>query len=58
MDIISNRSKLNSIVEDINTSVDPYIRMRSFYIQNRRKNNINQKFLYDQEEKEFENLLK
>ena len=47
--------------EDVNTSSDPYIKMRSFYIQNRRNNIFldteYKNMLIDQEEEEFEKLL-
>ena len=61
LDVIDKRSKFSNIFEDINSSSDPYVKMRSMYIQNRRKSLFSNKE-YEQnmlkkEEEEFEKLL-
>ena len=61
LDAIDKRSKLSNIFEDINSSSDPYIKMRSMYIQNRRKSLFSdkeyEKNILREEEEEFEKLL-
>ena len=61
IDSVNKRTNFSNVITDINTSSDPYIKMRSFYLQRRRKeilidndyeikNNL-------EEDKEFEKLL-
>ena len=61
LDAINKRSNLTNFFEDVNSSNDPYVKMRSIYIQNRRKNLFSdqeyEKKLLKQEEEEFEKLL-
>ena len=61
LDAINKRSKLTNFFEDVNSSNDPYVKMRSIYIQNRRKSLFSdqeyEKKLLKQEEEEFEKLL-
>ena len=61
LDVINKRSKLTNFFEDVNSSNDPYVNMRSIYIQNRRKSLFSdqeyEKKLLKQEEEEFEKLL-
>ena len=58
---IDKRSKFTNIIDDINSSPDPYSKFRSFYIQNRRKNLLvsddYENKLIKKEEEEFEKLL-
>lgn len=61
VEAIDKRSNLSLVFEDFNSSADPYIKLRSLYLQNRRndlylsKDYKNQ--LLKEEEEEFENLL-
>ena len=60
INIIALREKLSGTLESVYNSSDPYIKMRSFYIQNRRANVYNNKYnKYKDEEKDqaFEQLL-
>ncbi len=61
INLIDKRSNLSNIVDDINSSSDPYIKMRSIYLQNRQKSLFFDKEyeeqLYKKEEEEFEKLL-
>ena len=55
------RTKFSNIIDDINSSPDPYAKLRSYYIQNRRKNLLvsedYENILIEKEEEEFEKLL-
>ena len=61
LDAIDKRSKLSNIFDDINSSSDPYVKMRSMYMQNRRKSLFSdkeyEKNILSKEEEEFEKLL-
>ena len=60
VDIIDKRSKLSDTLESINKSSDPYIKMRSYYIQNRRAIVYDKKYNEDNDKKkdeQFEKLL-
>ena len=58
---IDKRTKFSNIIDDINSSPDPYAKLRSYYIQNRRKNLLvsedYENKLIEKEEEEFEKLL-
>ena len=38
IDAIDKRKALSNVFDDINSSADPYIKLRSLYLQNRRNN--------------------
>ena len=60
VNIIDTREKLSDSIDTIYSSADPYTKMKSYYIQNRRKQVYDQEY-YDIENKnrdeEFEKLL-
>ena len=60
IDTIDTRAKLSKTIDNIYESADPYIKLRSFYIQNRR-NVVYDKKYFDLKNKkadeEFEKLL-
>ena len=58
--IIDKRSELSDTLESINKSSDPYIKMRSYYIQNRRAIVYDEKYNEDNDkikDEQFEKLL-
>ena len=60
INIVTVREKLSGTLESVYNSSDPYIKMRSFYIQNRRANVYNNEYnKYKDKEKDqaFEKLL-
>ena len=60
INIVTVREKLSGTLESVYNSSDPYIKMRSFYIQNRRANVYNNEYnKYKDKEKDqaFEQLL-
>ena len=60
VNLVDKRSKLAKNIENIYESPDPYAKMKSYYIQNRRKNVYGDKYLEDKNNKldiEFEKLL-
>ena len=60
VNIIDKRSKLSDTLDIINKSPDPYIKMRSYYVQNRRAIVYDKKYNEEKDRKkdeEFEQLL-
>ena len=60
VNLVDKRSKLSKSIENIYKSPDPYTKMKSYYIQNRRKNVYGDKYLKVKNKKldlEFEKLL-
>ena len=60
VNFVDKRSKLSKNIENIYKSPDPYTKMKSYYIQNRRKNVYGDKYLEVKNKKldlEFEKLL-
>ena len=60
VNLVDKRSKLAKNIENIYESPDPYTKMKSYYIQNRRKNVYGDTYLEDKNNKldmEFEKLL-
>ena len=60
VNLIDKRSKLAKNIDNIYESPDPYTKMKSYYIQNRRKNVYGDTYLEDKNNKldmEFEKLL-
>jgi phospholipid-binding lipoprotein MlaA len=60
VNIIDKRAKLSDSVDTIYNSADPYTKMKSYYIQNRRKLVYSEKYhdIFNQnKDEEFENLL-
>lgn len=60
LNAIDTRSKLSKTIDNIYESPDPYIKLRSFYIQNRRNNVYGKKYINLKNKKtdaEFEKLL-
>ena len=60
VDTIDTRSKLSKTIDNIYESPDPYIKLRSFYIQNRRNNVYGKKYINlknKETDEEFEKLL-
>ena len=60
INIIDKRSKISKTIDNIYLSTDPYIKVRSYYLQNRR-NEINSKKYFKNKnntlDAEFEKLL-
>ena len=58
---IDTRTSLSNVFEDVNSSADPYFKLRSLYLQNRRNKLLLSKDyenkLIKEEEEEFEKLL-
>ena len=44
INVIDTRSKLSNAIDKLYNSPDPYTKMKSYYIQNRRKNVYNEKY--------------
>jgi phospholipid-binding lipoprotein MlaA len=60
LNAIDTRSKLSKTIDNIYESPDPYIKLRSFYIQNRRNNVYGKKYINLKNKEidaEFEKLL-
>jgi phospholipid-binding lipoprotein MlaA len=60
LNVIDTRSKLSKTIDNIYESPDPYIKLRSFYIQNRRNNVYGKKYINLKNKEidaEFEKLL-
>ena len=60
INIIDRREKLSKSIDNIYESPDPYIKMKSYYIQNRRNKVYGDKYLKtknDELDAEFEKLL-
>ena len=61
MNAIDTRTSLSNVFEDVNSSADPYFKMRSLYLQNRRNKLLlgedYENKLIKEEEEEFEKLL-
>jgi phospholipid-binding lipoprotein MlaA len=60
LNTIDTRSKLSKTIDNIYESPDPYIKLRSFYIQNRRNNVYGKKYINLKNKEidaEFEKLL-
>ena len=61
LNIVDKRKIFSNVIDDINSSSDPYVKMKSLYIQNRRRNLlINSNYennILKKEEEEFEKLL-
>ena len=61
LDAVNKRSSLTNVFEEVNSSSDPYVKMRSLYLQNRRnKLYLSKEYenkLIKEEEEEFEKLL-
>jgi phospholipid-binding lipoprotein MlaA len=60
LNAIDTRSKLSKTIDNIYESPDPYIKLRSFYIQNRRNNVYGKKYINlknKETDAEFEKLL-
>ena len=60
VNLVDKRSKLAKNIENIYESPDPYTKMKSYYIQNRRKNVYGDEYLEEKNNKsdmEFEKLL-
>ena len=61
MNAIDTRTSLSIVFEDVNSSADPYYKLRSLYLQNRRNRLLlskdYEKKLIKEEEEEFEKLL-
>ncbi len=60
VNLVDKRSKISKSIENIYKSPDPYTKMKSYYIQNRRKNVYGDKYLEVKNKKldlEFEKLL-
>ena len=60
IDIIDKRSKISKTIDKIYLSTDPYIKVRSFYLQNRRNEIYSKKYIENKNnnmDAEFEKLL-
>ncbi len=60
INLVDKRGKLAKNIENIYESPDPYTKMKSYYIQNRRKNVYGEKYLEiknNKSDQEFEKLL-
>ena len=61
MNAIDTRTSLSNVFEDVNSSADPYFKLRSLYLQNRRNRLLlstdYENKLIREEEEEFEKLL-
>ena len=60
INVIDTRSKLSNAIDKLYNSPDPYTKMKSYYIQNRRKNVYNEKYhniKNKNKDEEFEKLL-
>ena len=60
INVIDTRSKLSNAIDKLYNSRDPYTKMKSYYIQNRRKNVYNEKYhniKNKNKDEEFEKLL-
>ena len=60
VNLVDKRSKLAKNLDNIYVSPDPYTKMKSYYIQNRRKNVYGEKYLEiknNKSDQEFEKLL-
>ena len=58
--MIDKRSKMSKTIDNIYLSADPYIKVRSFYLQNRRSEIYNEKYIENKNnylDAEFEKLL-
>ena len=60
INMIDKRSKMSKTIDNIYLSTDPYIKIRSFYLQNRRNEIYGKKYIEDKNynmDAEFEKLL-
>ena len=60
INMIDKRSKMSKTIDNIYLSADPYIKVRSFYLQNRRSEIYNEKYIENKNnylDAEFEKLL-
>ena len=60
INVIDTRAKLSNALDKLYNAPDPYIKMKSYYIQNRRKNVYNEKYhniKNKNKDEEFEKLL-
>ena len=60
VNLVDKRSKIANSIDNIYESPDPYTKMKSYYIQNRRKNVYGNKYLEiknNNSDLEFEKLL-
>ncbi len=60
INMIEKRSKMSKTIDNIYLSADPYIKVRSFYLQNRRSEIYNEKYIENKNnylDTEFEKLL-
>ena len=60
INMIDKRSKMSKTIDNIYLSTDPYIKVRSFYLQNRRNAIYGKKYTEDKNnnmDAEFEKLL-
>ena len=60
VNIIDKRSKMSTTIDNMYLSTDPYVKVRSFYLQNRRNEIYSEKYIENKNnnlDKEFEKLL-
>jgi ABC-type transporter lipoprotein component MlaA len=60
INIIDKRSKMSNTIDNIYLSADPYVKVRSFYLQNRRNEIYSEKYIENKNnnlDAEFEKLL-